>query len=238
MTVDEIVRAIGVEPYHQEDAGVIYCADCLDILPKIPDKSIDLVLTDPPYGICEQGGKVQMRGLITKPDYDEWDIFDLRWIEPISKVLNGNILTFHDQKQSTELWKEYQKYNIKPKRFFFWDKGDSGINPRNNFVNTVESALFGTNKKEYSWNGGGSYKNIKRINRQPTPCHPTQKPKELILPLINVLSNLSDLILDPFLGSGTTAVAAKQLGRKFIGIEIEEKYCKIAVQRLAQGVLL
>ena len=66
--------------------------------------------------------------------------------------------------------------------------------------------------------------------------HPTEKPVDLIKTLIG--SNIGDLILDPFLGSGTTAVAAKQLGRNFIGIEISEKYVKIAKERLRQEVLL
>jgi DNA modification methylase len=68
--------------------------------------------------------------------------------------------------------------------------------------------------------------------------HPTQKPLNMFSEIILYSSNLDSLILDPFLGSGTTAVAAKQLSRKFIGIEIEEKYCAIAKQRLAQEQLL
>jgi site-specific DNA-methyltransferase (adenine-specific) len=67
--------------------------------------------------------------------------------------------------------------------------------------------------------------------------HPTQKPRRLMNALVSRYSKESDLILDPFMGSGTTLVAAKQLGRRAIGIEIEEKYCEIAVERLAQGVL-
>ena len=67
--------------------------------------------------------------------------------------------------------------------------------------------------------------------------HPTQKPTELIIWAIEKYSNPNDLILDPFLGSGTTAVAAKQVGRRYIGIEISPEYCKIAEQRLAQEEL-
>ena len=68
--------------------------------------------------------------------------------------------------------------------------------------------------------------------------HPTQKPLSIVSKLIKVSSNENDIILDPFLGSGTTAVAAKQLKRNFIGIEISKKYCKIARDRLKQDILL
>ena len=67
--------------------------------------------------------------------------------------------------------------------------------------------------------------------------HPTQKPLAVILPIIQASSNFGDLILDPFAGSGSTLVAAKQLGRRYIGIEISEEYCKIARERLKQEEL-
>jgi DNA modification methylase len=76
--------------------------------------------------------------------------------------------------------------------------------------------------------------NVDEINR----VHPTQKPVRLMEWILKNYSESTDLILDPFLGSGTTAVAAKQLGRKFIGIEISQKYCDIAVQRLQQEILI
>jgi len=86
------------------------------------------------------------------------------------------------------------------------------------------------------WNGGGRH-GIWKVSAV-RGAHPTEKPIELYCSFIELFTDAGDLILDPFMGSGTTLVAAKQLGRKAIGIEIEERYCEVAVKRLAQGVLL
>ena len=85
---------------------------------------------------------------------------------------------------------------------------------------------------------GTTYSDVFREAREGTYEHPTQKPVWLCKKLVANSSNVGDLVLDPFMGSGTTLRAAKDLGRRAIGIEIEEKYCKIAVKRLAQEVLL
>ena len=91
-----------------------------------------------------------------------------------------------------------------------------------------------------SWNGGGRH-GVFIFNKNESGGlandHPTQKPLSLISILVELFSNHGDTILDPFMGSGTTLRAAKDLGRKAIGIEIEEKYCEIAVRRLSQEVL-
>ena len=96
-------------------------------------------------------------------------------------------------------------------------------------------AINGMIKGDVIWENGGGSVGFQRDSIEKE--HTCPKPFSLIKKLTNRLSMPGSIILDPFLGSGTTAVAAKQLGRKFIGIEIEEKYCQIAVKRLAQGEL-
>lgn len=197
------------KPYYDDGNGiVIYHGDCRGILPHLP--KVDLVLTDPPYGIGErmQGGTW---GAASKyEDFRKWDIAPDKyfWEQLIAKnfiIWGGNY------------------FPLKPSRcWLVWDK--------QNAVRTMSDCeLAWTNfdrpTKRLSWPVG--------IHEH---GHPTEKPLQLIKWCIEQ-ANDSLTILDPFMGSGTTLRAAKDLGRKCIGIEIEEKYCEIAVKRLAQEVL-
>ena len=208
----------------------IVCGDCLEVMRDFPDGCVDAVVTDPPYGLMAAPGKVQMRGHVVEQDYGSWDSavsFDFLALLPAAPVL----VVWHDQKQSTALVSAAEACGWRLKRFLFWDKGDSGLNPRRNFVNCVEVAGFFVQGK-YIWNGGASSRNIIRVNRCPAPFHPTQKPLDVHVWLCELLTNPGDIVLDPFCGSGTTAVACVKTGRRFIGIELDEGYCKIARERV------
>jgi DNA modification methylase len=221
-------------PYYEQDGIAIYHGDCREILSQLGP--VDHVITDPPYGLMEDEGKVQMRGAVVGLDYGDWDkSYSFDWIA-LSRTFHS-LTVFHDQKRGTEVWQAGVAAGFTLKQYLYWDKGDSGINPRHNFVNAVEQAIYMRRPESKAWHGGGAYPNIFRLNRCPTPLHPTQKPEELIAWIIKAVSRCDDTILDPFMGSGTTLVAAKRLGRKAIGIELNEKYCEIAVKRLAQAVL-
>lgn len=198
--------------------------DCRDVLPKIPDKAIDLVLTDPPYGIGESNEKNSTRSCLAKTtDYGhyEWDY------EPIEKGLFNSVI---DAGRWAIIWGG-NFYEHPQGTWLIWDKK----NGANDFA---DAEMAWTNLpqavrlKHHLWHG------MLRKDSEPRR-HPTQKPLDVIKWCI-VQADKHDginLILDPFLGSGTTLVAAKQLGRRAIGIEIEEKYCKIAEDRLRQEVL-
>jgi DNA modification methylase len=229
MTLSHIIDAIGIEPYHEEPAGVIYNCDCLDVLPQIPEKSIDLVVTDPPYGIKMDKGFEGFEGFggFGKPIYrrrydDDWDCS-----RPPKEVFNHIIRTcrlalifggnyFADLLPLGHHWIAWDKLNTMPT---FGDCELLWTNAKRKSVSKITCEYNGLLGKEESRN------------------HPTQKPIKLLRDLIDRYDKEGGLICDPFLGSGTTAVAAKQLGRKFIGIEIEEKYCEIAAKRLAQEEL-
>ena len=209
MELDQIIEAIGIEPYYREDAGVIYCADCMDILPKIPAKSIDLVLTDPPYpnnaNHFNENIKTAKK-FISVFDCNHWFIF---WDEMTEPPCNQPLVAKH-----------------------IWHR--TNTNRPDNYEMIYEYNSNNTKKASRAFPFPVIYPGL-------TGCfeasgHPTQKNIKLLLALTNLTSD--QIILDPFLGSGTTAVAAKQLGRQYIGIEISEKYCEIAVQRLAQEILL
>jgi len=218
MEFDNIIDSIPIEPYYRDPQSdiVIYCSDCRDILKFIPDKSIDLVLTDPPYNVR----------------LADWDRqFSEKELNTLLCLSKGAVAIFGDSSI------KYIRYmlNLLPEaeRIYIW---------HNPFTLTHSEDAFWQWQPIYVW-GKRQLVGLKKdvltytcsdsIGR----LHPAQKPEQLISQLILTGSMAGNLILDPFLGSGTTAYCAKKLGRKCIGIEIEEKYCEIAKQRLSQSVM-
>ena len=219
-------EAYGItKPYYSDDAVCIVHGDCRDILPLIPDKSIDLVLTDPPYGIGEAHGKNLSRGNLAPPkryDIEEWDD------SPIPQELIDIIIT--SARHCIIFGGNY--YYLPPSPcWIVWDK-DNG----NSDFADCELAWtnFDTAVRKYLWRWQGMLQEPN--NPKDIRCHPTQKPSGLLSLILADYSGNNDIILDPFLGNGTTAFCAKKLNRKCIGIEIEEKYCEIAAIRCSQQV--
>lgn len=217
----------GIKPFHQEEAGIIYCADCRDILPYLP--KVDLVLTDPPYGIKRDKGFVGFVGFggfgepIARRSYaDSWDDRRLSK-EIINEILRvGEIIIIFGGNYYADLLPVGSHWLV-------WDK-------LNTMPTFGDCELAWTNIKRQS------VKKITReynglLGKEDARFHPTQKPLNLFKNIISTYSAADAIVGDFCLGSGTTAVAAKELGRKFIGIEISEEYCAIAVKRLRQGVL-
>jgi len=214
--------------YQAGDYGdhCIIHGDCRTVLPKIGDKVIDLLITDPPYGIKMDEGFEGFGGFgepIARRKYpDTWDssrpdkaVFDnIIRIGKVCLIFGGNF--FADLLPQGKHWLSWDKKNTMP------TFGDCELV----WTNVARKSV---KKYEYEWNG--------LIGKESHRFHPTQKPRLLIERLINDYNKIGNLILDPFLGSGTTLVAAKNLGRRAIGIEINYEYCKIAEQRLSQEVL-
>jgi site-specific DNA-methyltransferase (adenine-specific) len=193
--------------------------DCLDILRSFPDKSIDLVLTDPPYGIGASNKSFKSGSLtIQRPDdfYGEWDN-----AKPSKEIFDE---IFRVSKNQIIWGGNYFIDCLYPTRcMIFWDKHTQNTSYADG---ELAWTSFDRNMKLYnkSWVGANA-KDGERV-------HPTQKSIDVMLAIIKDFSIPTDLILDPFAGSGTTCVAAKMEGRNYIGIEISEKYCKIARERL------
>ena len=216
--------------YFQDDDAIIYYGDCREILPEFEDKSFDLCLTDPPYGVdIAKSGTVGGNNLAVCKDYgaSDWDksrldIELIRLLQTKSKnqiIFGGNYIA--DLLPASPCW-------------IIWDKRE-GL-PSNNFAD-CELIWTSFNKpsrlNSYLWQGMLQ----KHMGDKEVRQHPTQKPIEIIGKLIETFSDTDNLILDPFMGSGTTLRAAKNLNRKAVGIEISEEYCKIAVGRLWQSVM-
>jgi DNA modification methylase len=219
----------------------IICGDCLEVMKDFPDNSVDLVLTDPPYGIGIADWDNE-----TPPD----DIFGLfyRLLKP-----NGSLYYWGNIKQVRWILNCAEKQGfISRSRLNWWFA--TGHEQKTNYRQDVEDCWFFTKSTNNTFN---TYiepyedkNNYKRYGKQGKAIgcvfrenrlspnhpkaveHPTQKPLGIFYKLASISSDESDIILDPFCGSGTTCVAAKMLGRHYIGIDISEKYCEIARKRV------
>lgn len=197
--------------------ATLYLGDCMDILPTLP--KVDAVITDPPYGIgADTGiGKITKQGSNFKNAPKGWDA-----TVPDKEIFEKLI----DFSKVAIFWGG-NYFNLPPTpTLLIWDK----IQPENFTLAMAEVAWCNTGRpmKIYRWKS-------MNINNGDPKYHPTQKPLGLMLWCIGQAGN-PETILDPFMGSGTTGVAAIQMGRKFIGIEREPKYFDIACKRIEQAV--
>lgn len=227
----------------------IFCANCLEFMKEIPESSIDFCLTDPPYNIGDSNKltKVGNKFQTNKESWGEWDSMDekeyLKWIKngliEIYRILkdSGSLVMFFDKFNITYLRDMGRDIGFHPVNFYALFKRNPVPNLRKNgFTSGFELGLiFNKNKKEKKWNflRQNEMQNyfVYTIGRKDT-THPTEKPKQAFERLIQIFTDKGDLILDPFVGSGTTAVAAKELDRRYIGIEKNKEYCAMAENRI------
>jgi site-specific DNA-methyltransferase (adenine-specific) len=223
-------------PYFNGSGITIYHGDCRDVLLSLSE--VDLLLTDPPYGVSWSSGQGSMGGIVGDDgtlDVDAVLRLALRRLRHHRHfyVFGPYDITALTVGATTEL---------------VWDKGKhSGGDLAIPWGNSHERIAFGvwTPFDSQSGTGGfaarlrrGSVLSVPRQNNgRGALTHPTEKPVMLLRQLIEASSLHGDIVLDPFLGSGTTAVAALAEGRRCIGIEVEERFCEVAAKRLAQGVL-
>jgi DNA modification methylase len=202
-----------------KDGQTIFNGDCREILPELP--KVDLVLTDPPYGIGAHGGIGKYgREREEKKEHSAWDS---------ARPDDWTIKAVVEAGADCCIWGG-NYFNLPGSRMYLvWDKG-AGFKGRD--FAECETAWC-------SWDG-----NARIYQRDPLACgdyhngkkqHPTQKPEAVMKWAL--MQRRAETVLDPFMGSGTTLRACKDLGRRGIGIELEEKYCEIASERLRQGVL-
>jgi len=213
--------------YPDDFVGKIIQGDCLTVMRDIPDKAIDLILTDPPYGVSyKETGETYMIG----------DTVNLvpYFLPQLHRILkdDGAIYMFSSTTKLVDTLPIFNTY-FKLHSIIIWDKRIGRI-PRqlSHYKLRYEPILYGS-KGLHRLNAYKDDVFQADIPRGKKRVHPTQKPVEIMDYLIKNSAKKDSLILDPFLGSGTTAVAAKQLGRRFIGIEISQKYVDIANKRLA-----
>lgn len=228
-----------VKPYYDDGAGiVIYHGDCRDVLPLLADDSADLVLTDPPYSAaCHQGARTMRLGDMPLVDFACIDHDGIREaITACRRIVRRWFIATMDWRHIVEI----ERAPIDGWRFIrfgVWVKPNgapqfTGDRPGQGWEGIVFMHKDGGRMR---WNGGG--RSSVFIHNKVNAVHSTSKPEALIRELIVLFSDLGESVLDPYMGSGTTLRAAKDLGRKAVGIEIEERYCEIAAKRLQQLVL-
>ena len=208
-------------PYYQDDAVTIYHGDCREI---IPDLDFDVIVTDPPYGINLDTDYTKLPGGVANRSVNRPVAGDAEAFDPAPFVAGPCALFGVNH---------YARLLPDGGTWHVWDKRD-GM-PSGGLMADFE--LWWTNYPSgsssvfrYQWQGF-----MRAGERGAVRQHPTQKPLSLMTHIAT--SAPPGVILDPFMGSGTTLRAAKDLGRKAIGIELDEKYCEIAAKRMAQGVL-
>lgn len=222
------------------------CADSKVIIKKIPNNSIDFILTDPPYNIGQHStGNIPLEGRTAmNNDVAAWDLVDFNpeeWAEEFIRILKptGNLFIFTSYNQIGR-WYKCLDHRFDTTNFMIWHK----TNPapkifKAGFLNSCEMIFTCWNKK-HTWNFI-SQKEMHnfiessvcmRPERISNPKHPAQKPISILEKMIEIASNPDDIVFDPFMGVGSTGVAALRLGRKFIGVEIDREYYNAACKRI------
>lgn len=206
-------------PYYEHGGITIYHGDCREILPFL--QSVDLLLTDPPYGVSQRVDSTRFtnrRGdsrVIRAPVAGDDEPFD------------PSFLLSYGQHQIIWGWNNYPDKLPRGACLVWLKRYDEAFG---SFLSDAELAWMSKGYGVYCTRDLSNNVNPK------TRSHPTQKPVSLIGWCLTFFQN-AQLVLDPFMGSGSTLVAARNHGRKAIGIELEERYCEIAAKRLSQEVL-
>lgn len=229
-----------MEPYYQDDSCTIYHGDSLEVLPTLRPASVQVVVTDPPYVI----GAVSAGNMASKSggwsDMMNSALWFSAWYRMVDRVLHrtGAFWSFCNWRTLPVLMRAASDASLPVTSLLVWDKewigpgGSQGLRPAYELVALMAHPDFVVPDRGVPdvWRHKvGSYK---------ASGHPAEKPEGLVRRLLVTCEAAPDsLVLDPFLGSGTSAVAAKNAGLRCIGIEAEERYCELAAKRLGQEVL-
>jgi|TARA_R100000501_G_C2613160_1_gene107261 site-specific DNA-methyltransferase (adenine-specific) len=206
--------------------------DCLERMKEIPDGSIDMVLTDPPYGMTLKPQRKNAKFYGKKIENDN----NLDWVDSFFDLIYAKLkkqsvaFVFCNHFCIAEFIISAKASGFEVKNHLVWNKRQFGMG--NNWRPVHESILVLTKGKfKTKSNSLRTIIEFKKVHHSKA-VHPTEKPVDLIEHLIFETDIKADVILDPFMGSGSTGVAAKNLNRKFIGIELDENYFNIAKERI------
>jgi len=214
----------------------IYNADCLELMKDIPDNSIDLVLTDPPYGMNFKSGyrKIQYNNIENDNNLDWLNL----WLKEISRIKKDNShLYIFCSWHNIDIFKKEIELFFDVKNILIWHKNNTGMGDLfNDYAPQYEFIIYCNPNNKPLNNGRDS--NIIKYARTNNELHPTQKPVALFEYLIKKSTNPNDLVLDCFSGSGTTAIACVNAKRNFICIEKDKGYYEASCRRLEEAKTL
>lgn len=223
-----------MKPYYQDEWVTLYHGDCRDALRDV--LGCDVVITDPPYSEqTHDGARTGGDGSVALVDFAAITPDELRLIFALARPLRWCVATM-DWKHIASM-ERHPPADLRFVRFGVWVKPNgapqfTGDRPGMGWEGVCIMHRDGVPMR---WNGGGQHA-VWRVNKENSE-HPTGKPLDLVQRLVGLFSDEGETVLDPFAGGGSTLVAAKNLRRRAIGVELREDYCEIAARRLAQNVL-
>jgi len=240
-----------------EPGAVVYLADCVELMRLMPAGSVDAVFADPPYRLSN-GGVTVKNGRVGPVNKGAWDrslgsfekdhAFNVRWLEEARRILkpDGTIWVSGTHHVIFSLGFALQTLEFKVINSVVWEKPDPPPNaPDTAFTHSHETLLWASKGWGHTFNydlvnsrnPASQVSSVWRIPAVPRReklqgYHPTQKPLRLVRRALIACTREGDLVLDPFAGSGTTAVAAKELNRSFVGAELQGEFCGLAARRI------
>ena len=235
--------------FYEEPGIKLYCADAIEIVRDWDGPQVHAIITDPPY--CSGANEAARRGkreamtpesVTGRPTIamDDMGLLGYEWTTRQwflaarrFTVTGGHLVCFTDWRMTPWVQLMLEAAGWRLTNLLVWDKGYPGLG--SGFRGQHEFAVVASNG-EPEWHSY-DYGNVLQAMRITNGDHPHEKPQALIAKILQTVTPLGGMVLDLFAGSGTTLVVAKDLGRSAIGIEIDARYCEIAVQRLRQGVL-
>lgn len=229
--------ARGVAPYYEDGAVTIYHGDCLEILPQLR-ASFDVVLTDPPFFMPATHYQSRVKW---QRSWSDTSVLAAFWASVLDAAVpkmrqTGHFLTFCNGDSYPVFYPEmYRRFDFL--KSIVWDKGHVGLG---RVWRNQHELVIAARWNESTFHEDGVLRaDVVRFEATPSADreHPVEKPDSLLRWLLEPVTRPGDVVLDPFAGSGSTLSAAKQAGRRAIGIEGEERYCEVAAMRCSQEVL-
>lgn len=223
-----------MKPYYEHAGITIYHGDCREVLPHL--SKADAVITDPPYVIkhVHGGGFAHTRAFYREGALTGLCDFDLTTYGEVLSRASDQLVAFGSRDQvpiyPTWLLAQFGNFDL-----HIWHKVNAIPFVNNTWKSDLEYIFLGWRSKKHAKASVAEKSKLFQSGIDTENLHPTQKPVSLISKYLRVLA--PSTVVDPFVGAGTTLVAAKALGMRAIGIEIEERYCEIAAKRLSQEVL-
>jgi len=217
----------------------LYNMDCMEGMKLIPDNSIDLVVTDPPYKTTSRGSsggtggilkdKLNMKGMV----FEHNSIKFSEWLPELYRVLKerSHAYIMTNNKNLKDMLIEIENANFEIFKTLIWAKNSPITNMY--YMDSHEYIIFCRKGKAKRINNCGT-KSVLNIDNVKNKQHPTEKPIDLMKIFIENSSQENEIVLDPFMGAGSTAMACKELKRNFIGFELDKQYYDIANKRISE----
>lgn len=235
---------------------MLYLGDCIEVMKKLERNKVDLIFADPPYFLSNDGQSIRSGKVVSvnkgdwdkKENYDNVDSFTYNWLKECYRILkyDGTIWVSGTHHNIFDIEKNMKRIGFKIFNIVIWHKSDPPpLIYKNKFRFSYEFIIWAKKGGKHYFNYDEMYSvnnqemedvwlmDAVQMSEKKHGYHPTQKPEALLDRIIKATSKEGNIVLDPFLGSGTTCYVAKKLNRKYIGIEKEKKYFNIAKDRLA-----